>query len=137
MNKVQAGRFKNKRVSVKKEWLRIHLGWKDCLLLTPRIISHIQVIDAVSSPNVLSGFWRGFFSRLIPSQTTLAVICVVRQTQYYLYRKNNISRRNCIDFNNQCTIPCCVDFKKHSHILENAALSAAFLLDRLLSHTLF
>ena len=74
MNKVQAGRFKNKRVSVKKEWLRIHLGWKDCLLLTPG--------------------------------------------QYYLYRKNNISRRNCIDFNNQCTIPCCVDFKKHSHILK-------------------
>lgn len=84
MNKVQAGRFKNKRVSVKKEWLRIHLGWKDYLLLTPGIISHIQVIDTVSSHNVLSVFWRGFFSRLIPSQTLWlsSVLSAKRNTTY-------------------------------------------------------
>lgn len=84
MNKVQAGRFKNKRISIEKEWLRIHLGWKDYLLLTPEIISRIQVIDANSSLNVLSGFWRGFFSRFIPSQTLWlsSVLSAKRNTTY-------------------------------------------------------
>lgn len=84
MNKVQAGRFKNKRISIKKEWLRIHLGRNDYLFLTPGIISHIQVIDATSSPNVLSGFWRGFFSRLIPSHTLWlsSVMSAKRNTTY-------------------------------------------------------
>ena len=96
MNKVQAGRFENKRVSIKKECLRIHLGWKDYLLLTPEIVSHIQIIDATASANILSGFWRGFFSKLIPSQTLWlsSVLSAKRNTTYTIkitYRDGSAS----------------------------------------------
>lgn len=84
MNKVQAGRFQGKRVTMNKDWLRIHLGWKDSLLLTPGMISHMQIMGAASSPDVLSGFWRGVFSRLIPSRSLWlsSVLSAKRNTIY-------------------------------------------------------
>ena len=84
MNRVQAGRFRNRRISVKNECLRIHLGRRNYLLLTPRTVSHIQMIGAVSSPDVLSGFWRGIFAGWIPSQTLWlsSVLSARRNTAY-------------------------------------------------------
>ena len=94
MNKVQAGRFKNKRVSVKKEWLRIHLGWKDCLLLTPGIISHIQVIDAVSSPNVLSGLSAKrnttYTAKITYRDGTASILTINAQSLAVLISKNTL-----------------------------------------------
>ena len=96
MNKVIAGLFKNKRLSVNQEYLQVRLGWGKHLLFTPGIVDHIQIINASSAPSISSGFWRGFFSRLIPSDTLWlsSVLSAKRNTTYIVkvtYRNQSSS----------------------------------------------
>lgn len=84
MNKVIAGRFKNKHLFVNHEYLQVRLGWRKQLLLTPEIVDRVQIINTTSAPSVASGFWRGFLSRMIPSTTLWlsSVLSAKRNTTY-------------------------------------------------------
>ena len=96
MNRVTAGRFKNKRVSKRNNALCIRLGWRECLPLTPAIVAHIQIISTTSAPSAFSGFWRGLISNLCHSRTLWlsSILSAKHKNSYTLkitYRDNTSS----------------------------------------------